>query len=933
MVVSRAGVARGITGWDDAEDAPHGFGSQGYGRGPLTEKRNRVQANVDVLNELFGNANRARAGDASSSPAGSKSRSTSAARPGGHHGGGVIVASYSGGKKAQGAQRTPSGYAGGSKRPHSGKASPHRTKGAARKVSPRSARRSPAEAALGRYGSPPVAKAAPKAAASSRTSSKSPHLRARAASSSPRATNQVPATHDAAEGTREVVRLLQRAVLRAWLRIAAAPIPAPHGYVADQEAVSTSLLSPPEPANVDAFEPAPEAAVVAVAFAAWRDLVRRRRRHARLTARLQRQSAMAAVRSAMAQWKSVLSRKHAVGFYFLASQERKYALYRRFRQWKSATLLALDFSKEFSREQYLRRAHAHVKHRRRERTLGGAWHAWRAAIGQSAAADASEPNAQAGLAHPHAEADALARQRHLGEVFALWCLRTRLLRVEAALAKHRGTGEREGEGRGAGDAMASVRAKHRLLAAQFQHARSHTMDQLFLMKGMLTAMARVVEKRSGGRRKGDEKRGALAPPHDSTMPAEEGQGDEREAGERGEGGEGGEEAASSMEAVMAGAMREFFASARAGRWHDQMMRLAGRTADASRRVAAFAAWRRALERAREAERDVQDAVTRALSSPSSSSSSSSSSHPQGKGGGAGVHGGSDLKLARVVRVLLSRRCARQTQRMATTASVRRMRVRALLRLWRAAALEAREELQRWEVARRRMSRLTLRQAYRAWHSGTERMGKAQRRMGDVLRRTLAPWLDRRTLLRGWCEAARAGLLRAHRRHAALRKAHRGKMRRLAMAWRDACEAVRSERRVVARMNERLQRQRHGRAFLAWSGMARRTVRTRTVGRFAAHRARNAALLRHFMLWRKGVDGAKHTRGKQKLRAAMKDMQRELRRHKDVIAMVEKERKDASKKVGDLISAVTNLNWKMGQAGGSAHHHHAHVIDSRDVVTM
>ena len=106
-----------------------------------------------------------------------------------------------------------------------------------------------------------------------------------------------------------------------------------------------------------------------------------------------------------------------------------------------------------------------------------------------------------------------------------------------------------------------------------------------------------------------------------------------------------------------------------------------------------------------------------------------------------------------------------------------------------------------------------------------------------------------------------------------------------------------------------------------------------MGRFAAHRARNAALLRHFMLWRKGVDGAKHTRGKQKLRAAMKDMQRELRRHKDVIAMVEKERKDASKKVGDLISAVTNLNWKMGQAGGSAHHHHAHVIDSRDVVTM
>ena len=55
---------------------------------------------------------------------------------------------------------------------------------------------------------------------------------------------------------------------------------------------------------------------------------------------------------------------------------------------------------------------------------------------------------------------------------------------------------------------------------------------------------------------------------------------------------------------------------------------------------------------------------------------------------------------------------------------------------------------------------------------------------------------------------------------------------------------------------------------------------------------------------------RHTRNKQQLKKLIKQMQKMLSRSKEKLETVEGERDEASKKVGDLVTAVTNLNWKI-----------------------
>ena len=103
---------------------------------------------------------------------------------------------------------------------------------------------------------------------------------------------------------------------------------------------------------------------------------------------------------------------------------------------------------------------------------------------------------------------------------------------------------------------------------------------------------------------------------------------------------------------------------------------------------------------------------------------------------------------------------------------------------------------------------------------------------------------------------------------------------------------------------------------AWLGLAKHEKRLEVMGQYVYTQTVKRLLASHFATWCEGVLEGRHQRNKQQLKKLIKQMQKMLSKSKEKIELVESERDDASKKVGDLVTAVTNLNWKI-QYGGSA----------------
>ena len=181
-----------------------------------------------------------------------------------------------------------------------------------------------------------------------------------------------------------------------------------------------------------------------------------------------------------------------------------------------------------------------------------------------------------------------------------------------------------------------------------------------------------------------------------------------------------------------------------------------------------------------------------------------------------------------------------------------------------------------------------------------------------------PHLSPKNLVRAWQTAAVCGAYDRRLMSKGRALFRKGKLSRSILAWSAVAKERARDRVLQDAACRRMAAYRARSVISEWRDMCHRRQRLECTGQYVYTQHVKRVLAEYLSVWKTSVLEINHARNKQQLKKLIKQMQRMLTKQKDKIEMVEEERDDASKKVGDLVTAVTNLNWKIQYSKAGEH---------------
>ena len=241
---------------------------------------------------------------------------------------------------------------------------------------------------------------------------------------------------------------------------------------------------------------------------------------------------------------------------------------------------------------------------------------------------------------------------------------------------------------------------------------------------------------------------------------------------------------------------------------------------------------------------------------------------------------------------------------------RAQKVRLLFTSWRKDALVSKIHRGKTRIFESRHKKLSQYSVLKHWRAVASARRQSRGSFHEKLRNVCNSHLNLANLVRVWQAVAACNSFEEKIFAKAERSFGLARHRRLVLAWQEEAERLAHNRRVQAAAVEKMRRSRIRHCLAAWRAACDHDRRLKVVEHYVSTQRVKRTLASHFSTWCASVAEIRHTRNKQQLKKLIKQMQKMLSRSKEKLETVEGERDEASKKVGDLVTAVTNLNWKI-----------------------
>lgn len=876
-----------LSGWQDVQDSPVGFGN---GKNLLTEKKNRVQQNTEILGKLFGSTENKLDSVAYSQKVEGYSKQALTRQ-----------AWLTQNRKRQ-AKRLVRSTKKSSSKHSSPKHQHHHHHGG----SP-----SPTTQERKVWQDVPIK---PNAAERKARLSPTSTLR-RTKSTSPRALS-VASSAETSSDVSISGHFLQKMVLHAW-------------YAETCQSIEKELF------GLRAQEKRQRKFLVSCLLT-WKRVTTRNARLRRLSYKYEQDNSQRLLHSSFAWWKQTLQTKLS-GYYFL-QKSRKYDLHRRFRAWKKASVLNVE-----SKISYLHIMEKHLIATKKKEVLRSFWNAWRS--GSDGGAGLSKAAAKDGK--DGQQGDASDTASHMRELVRLWSRKSKLTEVEekymytiALKAESLGMGVKvkndqkkksssastkagrskkkvrnkaslgpptykldangnvvrvfkedqaaSAGGEDSGDEedsmlankLAAIQSKQKGLAHEFKNVRSNTVDSIVSMNHFLEDLGRFFQQLP------EAEAGSLESLTQEMFRFFEQQQQHQHQPSSSDAG-----ASSSSLALVPYVTKEhsdeLLTELRCemqvviARKDAQLVRMIDNSLRGRLLMNVWMGWVMVVLLSKQKEGVLVQQIRRVLS---------------------------ESKFRRLSQHLVLKSSV--TRGLTLQKAFQNRKLRLLFTAWRNDALVRKIQNGRYRLAMQRVRKLQQYSVLKHWRTFvSDRMSK-RKELLESLRKVCNAHLNLGNLLRAWQVSTCCAVFDKKAFKKAKEQFERNRMRKYLFSWQAEAERLASNANFLRHAVARWQGLRIHQVFFAWLDHVKYERRLKVIGQFVYTQTVKRILARHMATWCSSVMEARHNRNKQQLKKLIKQMQKMLTKSKEKIEMVESERDDASKKVGDLVTAVTNLNWKI-----------------------
>lgn len=259
-----------------------------------------------------------------------------------------------------------------------------------------------------------------------------------------------------------------------------------------------------------------------------------------------------------------------------------------------------------------------------------------------------------------------------------------------------------------------------------------------------------------------------------------------------------------------------------------------------------------------------------------------------------------------------------TRRLGLHRTFRNHKTRLLFAYWRNEALMNKIQKGKIRLAEQRLRKIHQYAVLKRWRVFAAKSKDRRSAFLSQLARSFNPHLSPRNLVRAWQTAAVCGAYDRRLMSKGRALFRKGKLSRSILAWSAVAKERARDRVLQDAACRRMAAYRARSVISEWRDMCHRRQRLECTGQYVYTQHVKRVLAEYLSVWKTSVLEINHARNKQQLKKLIKQMQRMLTKQKDKIEMVEEERDDASKKVGDLVTAVTNLNWKIQYSKAGEH---------------
>ncbi|QDZ24082.1 hypothetical protein HOP50_12g66190 [Chloropicon primus] len=596
-------------------------------------------------------------------------------------------------------------------------------------------------------------------------------------------------------------------------------------------------------------------------------------------------------------WKQSLQTKLS-GYYFL-QKSRKYDLHRKFRAWKKSSMLSL------SKASYLHIMEKHLLGTKRKDVLRSYWKAWRETTAPSSSNKGGKEDTE----------------RRLREIVHLWSLRSKLSKVEdkykyimSSKAENLGMKENEGapkspafsyaldnlgnvmkvpkseeeaeQGEEAevqsggspptpvlGSKIAQIKSEQKELAEQFKQVRASATGSITSMNGFVESLKEFFVEHPPGEPAGgafdfsaltQKLQSHLEQTKDIAAAPGPSEGEEEEEEE---------EEDTRLENLREEMQRELTKK------QAQIWNMINRNNRKQMVMNVWMGWVTLALNSKQKQAALVQSIRRALS---------------------------QSKFKWLTQHLLL--TCKFTKRVGLHRSFQNVKQRLLFTAWRNNTLARKIEKGKTRLAEQRVRKIQQYSALRHWRLVvSDEMARRQAFHNHINK---VCNLDLRNLVRAWQVSAVCAVYDKKvlaKAESSFQKLH---LSRCFWFWREEATRKVRNRAVARQVIRKLDRLRLHQFLSAWLHVRRCTSRLEVIGQYVHTQTVKRVLASYFSTWCSSIMEVRHTRNKQELKKLIKQMQKMLTKSKDKLEMVESERDEASKKVGDLVTAVTNLNWKI-----------------------